>query len=458
MSNRTPGGSQTGEGRSARLLGHPPSVLAAHGFCWLICIGLEYKDAVRVHDEAMAALAQQSVAPKESSALDPMRAVWSSLHKVVRNRRRWDWRRFLHRLVDVPVKATMAAAPIAVGVGGFTGLLVQSTASGIVAGLLAGLLTLVVRSIRRIRRSVRYESDEIYKQHMVEPSARWLTAPNMITALRFPGAVSVLVLASRSHLTAAAAVFALLIATDLLDGVIARLLDQQTRLGRQIDPVADRVAIVLASSALVLYANSDLPGLLAVGLGVLAVRDLLLLGGGLIALLEESKLPPHNLSGKAASVAAMAGVQSSFLVALATPAPHGLYVLSLGLVGASAALGFISLGKYYREMQIVGHTPVPTERVVGPAEYDPYTHGGVMSLLDYNPLDVSLAEVFGELLLRSEQRLDHLDPLELVREEIQIVAALVARQTPSHARLHEYLETLESLEEAIILMRPEDPR
>lgn len=80
------------------------------------------------------------------------------------------------------------------------------------------------------------------------PSDRVLTVPNALSALRLAGVpvFLVLVLVLRSDTAVIAAVGVLVVAgvTDWLDGVLARALDQTSRLGVLLDPLADRLYIV----------------------------------------------------------------------------------------------------------------------------------------------------------------------------------------------------------------------
>ena len=75
--------------------------------------------------------------------------------------------------------------------------------------------------------------------------AQWLTVPNAVTVLRF--ALIVPIGAAVAH-GAQGAITALVLvvvfaATDWIDGFLARLLDQRSRVGEILDPIADRLGI-----------------------------------------------------------------------------------------------------------------------------------------------------------------------------------------------------------------------
>ncbi|BDG07427.1 CDP-alcohol phosphatidyltransferase family protein [Anaeromyxobacter paludicola] len=84
-----------------------------------------------------------------------------------------------------------------------------------------------------------------------------LTLANLLTFARILLAPVFLVLYVRGETVRALSAFAAAAATDVLDGLVARALDQRTRLGAFLDPAADKL---LAACALVaLAARGGLP-------------------------------------------------------------------------------------------------------------------------------------------------------------------------------------------------------
>jgi cardiolipin synthase len=186
----------------------------------------------------------------------------------------------------------------------------------------------------------------------VEPGARrgavtedaaspWNLA-NGLTALRIVLAPIFLVLYVEGDRLRALAAFAAAAATDVLDGLAARLLRQRTRLGAFLDPVADKL---LAACALVALAAT---GRLPVWLPVLVVsRDLAQLAGAALLGTTHRTVPvaPTRI-GKYATVALAATV----VVALA--ADYGAYprgtmgpfVVALALLAAECVA--ISFAQY----------------------------------------------------------------------------------------------------------------
>jgi cardiolipin synthase len=82
------------------------------------------------------------------------------------------------------------------------------------------------------------------------PDAGALTFPNALTALRLLGAPVFLALYVTGDVRRALAVYAVAAATDLLDGLAARVLHQHSRLGEILDPVADKLLALCALVAL----------------------------------------------------------------------------------------------------------------------------------------------------------------------------------------------------------------
>src|SRR5262245_5188119 len=72
---------------------------------------------------------------------------------------------------------------------------------------------------------------------------RFWNVPNTLTLGRLVLAVAVFALIARAYYLAALLVFAVAALTDALDGYLARRLNQMTAIGRQLDPLVDKVII-----------------------------------------------------------------------------------------------------------------------------------------------------------------------------------------------------------------------
>jgi cardiolipin synthase len=166
--------------------------------------------------------------------------------------------------------------------------------------------------------------------------------PNALTALRLALAPVFLVLYLTGHTGRALLAFAVAAATDVVDGLAARLLDQHSRLGEFLDPIADKL---LAFCALVaLAAAGRIPVWLPV---LLVVRDAALLGGALILDARGRVVPIHpTRAGKYATFALAALVVGELATdAGALPAGEAhRWLAATGLLAAACVV--VSLVQY----------------------------------------------------------------------------------------------------------------
>jgi cardiolipin synthase len=109
----------------------------------------------------------------------------------------------------------------------------------------------------------------------------WLTLPNVLTAVRLLSIVPFFFLAMYGRDREALVLFFLAGLTDTLDGAIARRLGQSSKLGRLLDPLADKIFTGVAFVALAAFRphNSSIP--LWVMLAVI-LRDVLILLGSFL--------------------------------------------------------------------------------------------------------------------------------------------------------------------------------
>lgn len=114
---------------------------------------------------------------------------------------------------------------------------------------------------------------------MSRPSARpdWATLPNLVTLARFALLAPVCGLLLDGPDTLAVVLLLVWASTDWIDGMLARLLDQRSRTGAIIDPIADRIGL----AAIVLsLAVADLLPWAAIALLVVADLAMALLATG----------------------------------------------------------------------------------------------------------------------------------------------------------------------------------
>jgi len=78
----------------------------------------------------------------------------------------------------------------------------------------------------------------------------WLTRANLLTGIRLAAVPALVVAIHADAAWAAAAVFALAVASDVADGFVARRFDEQSGLGRLIDHAADAVFVTAGTATL----------------------------------------------------------------------------------------------------------------------------------------------------------------------------------------------------------------
>lgn len=137
---------------------------------------------------------------------------------------------------------------------------------------------------------------------MTSSEDRILTIPNLVTFVRLAGVAAFWwVLIVRDDVVAAAWLILAIGWTDWIDGYLARKLDQVTKLGKVLDPVADRLmigsAVIGGLVADVIPAAIAIPLLLReVVMAVVAAR-LAATGGGVLAVRYWGKLATFLLYG-----------------------------------------------------------------------------------------------------------------------------------------------------------------
>ena len=132
---------------------------------------------------------------------------------------------------------------------------------------------------------------------------RVLTVPNLLSL----GRILVLPLVHLDIVAGrygrALTVLVLIGASDWLDGFLARVLDQRTRLGAILDPIGDRLVFVAVGIALV---RSDLLPLWV--LVVLLAREVVVLLVGLVLLRLRQGIPETSRLGKVATTGLMLSI------------------------------------------------------------------------------------------------------------------------------------------------------
>ena len=120
-----------------------------------------------------------------------------------------------------------------------------------------------------------------------------MTVPNLITAIRIVLAPIFIIYLIGEQFVSALVVFLICVFSDGLDGLLARVLNQKSRLGTYLDPLADK--ILLVASFITLGVKGYLPSWLTV---LVIARDVLILLGIFFLFLnaKEYKIRPLIIS------------------------------------------------------------------------------------------------------------------------------------------------------------------
>ncbi|HEX5615455.1 MAG TPA: CDP-alcohol phosphatidyltransferase family protein [Acidimicrobiia bacterium] len=176
---------------------------------------------------------------------------------------------------------------------------------------------------------------------MPGPDARVLTVPNVISLGRLALVpVFLWLLWARDRPIAAAALFAVLGATDWIDGYIARHFDQGSELGKILDPTADRVLLVAGALALLV---ERMPVAVDVLLVVVLVREVAIALVTVGLALAGARRIDVVWAGKAGTLALMFALP---LLLVADRAGDDTIAALAAVGGWGFAIGGIALGYY----------------------------------------------------------------------------------------------------------------
>jgi cardiolipin synthase len=185
----------------------------------------------------------------------------------------------------------------------------------------------------------------------------WRTLPNLITALRFLLIIPFTYYAARGRDLRALAVFVIAGLSDTLDGTLARWLNQTSKLGRLVDPVADKVLTGIAYVVLSAFRDSRT----AIPIWVMVVvvtRDVLILLGCWIVyrIAHDTGFKP-TISGKLNTLIELA-VIAGFLAATRFPAITAALPFLYVVMTASIVVSFTGYARQgVRMIRTASSTP-----------------------------------------------------------------------------------------------------
>ncbi len=172
----------------------------------------------------------------------------------------------------------------------------------------------------------------------------FLLIPNLLSLFRLLLMPLPVYCIAQGNNGAALALVALGIVTDVLDGVLARKLNQISELGKLLDPLSDKISVAILVIALAFYR-----GFPWWAVGLIVGRDLLILIGGIFAVKLRKPIPTSNLFGKLTAL-----VWTLLILSYLMPYP------ALRLVLLSLAVGMTPISLVFYLMRLVSAPARPS--------------------------------------------------------------------------------------------------
>ena len=171
-----------------------------------------------------------------------------------------------------------------------------------------------------------------------------LSVPNQLTMIRLLMLPFILIAMIYRRHDVALGLFLVAVITDVIDGIIARRLNQQTMLGEYLDPIADK--LLLTSAFIVQALIGAIPWWLTI---LVLSRDLIIIATVLVVMLStEIRDFPPSAFGKANTVVQAATI-STVVLYNATQAAWAGQLLGV-LIWAAAATILASSAQYMTEL------------------------------------------------------------------------------------------------------------
>jgi cardiolipin synthase len=179
-----------------------------------------------------------------------------------------------------------------------------------------------------------------------DPS-RILTVPNAISFVRILlTPVFVVLIIDDDTTTAGLLLFAVVVATDWVDGLVARRTGQVSELGKVLDPVADRVAIAAGLIALVVR------GVFPVWAALLIlVRDVAVLIGGTLAMARHHVRIDVRFIGKLATFSLMFAIPAIAWADLGLPLAEAASVVGWAAFAVGIVEYYVAAWVYARDIR-----------------------------------------------------------------------------------------------------------
>jgi cardiolipin synthase len=179
-----------------------------------------------------------------------------------------------------------------------------------------------------------------------DPS-RILTVPNAISFVRILlTPVFVVLIIDDDTTTAGLLLFSVVVATDWVDGLVARRTGQVSELGKVLDPVADRVAIAAGLIALVVRGVFPLWAAL-----LILVRDVAVLIGGTLAMARHHVRIDVRFIGKLATFSLMFAIPAIAWADLGLPLAEAASVVGWAAFAVGIVEYYVAAWVYARDIR-----------------------------------------------------------------------------------------------------------
>ena len=179
------------------------------------------------------------------------------------------------------------------------------------------------------------------------PSSRVLTVPNLISAIRIALIpLFVALILDHETTTMGLILFGVVVATDWVDGAIARRTGQVSELGAILDPVADRLAI--AAGLIALAIRGVFPWWAA---GAILARDAAVLVVGIVVLLRGDLHVEVRWIGKIATFSLMTAIPFVSWGALELPLAAAATVIGWAAYAVGIVEYYVAGSVYLRDVR-----------------------------------------------------------------------------------------------------------
>ncbi len=175
-----------------------------------------------------------------------------------------------------------------------------------------------------------FRKRRVRRKRLATRKDRILTLANGISISRIFLSLPLIYYLDKDSLSIAIGIIVLIILTDLVDGWVARKVDEITHFGKLIDPVADKVCMLVVIIFLIF--KIGLPMLLF--FLILAIRDIVLITIGIYLMFKQNRVFESNKTGKWFLFVSSL-MMLSFILNLPSQLSYSLYLASLTLFSFS---------------------------------------------------------------------------------------------------------------------------